>query len=85
MNQSRLPSSQRTSSSTHTDDGIHAMADGNKLKSLQGKKLGDRRLRSGGKLYVSRSSDFVSWFGLYPLQNSDIRRTEGEAKLGLHN
>ena len=40
------------------------MADGNKLKSLQGKKLGDRRLRSGGKLYVSRSSDFVLRIGL---------------------
>ena len=30
-----LPSSQGTSSSTHTDDGIHTLTDGNNLKSQQ--------------------------------------------------
>ena len=40
------------------------MADGNNLKSLQGEKLGDCRLWSGGKLYVSQSSDFVLRIGL---------------------
>ena len=59
-----LPLSQGTSSSTHTDDGIPAMADRKNLKSLQGKKLGDHRLGSGGKLNVSQSSDVVSCIGL---------------------
>ena len=39
INQSKLHSTQGTSSSSHTDEWIHAMAGGNKQKSLQGKSL----------------------------------------------
>ena len=36
--------SQGTSSSSHTDDGIHAMADGNIPESLQDKEPGYRQI-----------------------------------------
>ena len=81
MYQSRLHSSLGTSSSSHTDYGIHAMADGNIPEPLQAKEPGDCQLSYQAMMIVKFR--FVPW--ALSLQDPGLRRTKGESNLGQHN